>query len=50
MRLFALTLAVGLAVGQPAADFQLLDQNGQSVSLSAGRGHKVVLVFYRGYW
>jgi cytochrome oxidase Cu insertion factor (SCO1/SenC/PrrC family) len=37
-------------VGQPAPDFTLVDQNGKAVSLSAARGHKVVLVFYRGYW
>ncbi len=37
-------------VGQQAPDFKLLDQNGKAVSLSAARGQKVVLVFYRGYW
>lgn len=37
-------------VGQVAPDFRLADQNGKSVSLSAARGEKVVLVFYRGYW
>jgi cytochrome oxidase Cu insertion factor (SCO1/SenC/PrrC family) len=37
-------------VGQRAPDFTLVDQNGKKVSLSAARGHKVVLVFYRGYW
>jgi peroxiredoxin len=50
MNRFALALAVALAVGQGAPDFKLLDQNGKAVSLSAARGHKVVLVFYRGYW
>ena len=38
------------AVGQLAPDFTLVDQNGKQVSLSAARGHKAVLVFYRGYW
>ena len=37
-------------VGQQAPEFNLVDQNGTSVSLSAARGQKVVLVFYRGYW
>ena len=36
-----------LAVGSPAPDFTLRDQNGQSVTLSELRGHKnVVVVFY----
>ena len=40
-----------IAVGQPAPDFTLTDQNGQKRSLSAERGKRaVVLVFYRGYW
>lgn len=38
------------AVGAPAPDFQLVDQDGRRVALSALRGQKVVLVFYRGYW
>ena len=42
--------AVALAVGQQAPDFTLSDQSGKPVSLSAARGQKVVLVFYRGYW
>jgi peroxiredoxin Q/BCP len=50
MTRFAFALAVALAVGQAAPDFKLLDQNGTPISLSAARGHKVVLVFYRGYW
>jgi peroxiredoxin len=33
-----------------APDFRLADQNGKPVRLSAARGTKVVLVFYRGYW
>ena len=46
--LLALLLAVG--AGQTAPGFRLLDQNDKVVSLSSARGHKVVLVFYRGYW
>jgi cytochrome oxidase Cu insertion factor (SCO1/SenC/PrrC family) len=38
------------AVGKLAPDFTLVDQNGKRVTLSAARGRKVVLVFYRGYW
>ena len=42
------TVSLGEAlVGGP---FTLTDQNGKTVALSAARGHKVVLVFYRGYW
>ena len=50
MNFFALALTVALAVGKAAPDFTLPDQNGKAVELSAARGHKVVLVFYRGYW
>ena len=50
MNLFALLLATILGAGQIAPDFKLPDQNGKGVKLSAERGHKVVLVFYRGYW
>jgi cytochrome oxidase Cu insertion factor (SCO1/SenC/PrrC family) len=58
MIIAAFTLAAALTVsaaepprvGQQAPDFTLVDQNGKRVSLSAARGHKVVLVFYRGYW
>lgn len=38
------------AEGKTAPDFQLKDQASQSVSLSALRGSKVLLMFYRGYW
>lgn len=48
MSFFALLLA--LTIGQPAPDFKLPDQDGKAVKLSAAQGHKVVLVFYRGYW
>lgn len=37
-------------VGELAPDFKLADQKGRAVTLSAARGEKVVLVFYRGYW
>jgi len=48
--MLVLTLAVALAAGQLAPDFRLPDQDGKAIKLSAARGHKVVLVFYRGYW
>jgi peroxiredoxin Q/BCP len=35
-----------LAVGTPAPDFSVPDQDGTRVTLSALRGHNVVLVFY----
>ncbi|WP_410767038.1 thioredoxin-dependent thiol peroxidase [Haloferax sp. DFSO60] len=35
-----------LAVGDTAPDFELLDQHGESVSLSDYRGHYVVVYFY----
>jgi len=37
-------------IGETAPEFRLPDQNGRIVRLSEARGHKVVLVFYRGYW
>jgi peroxiredoxin len=39
-----------LRVGDLAPDFRLMDQSSHIVRLAAARGHKVVLVFYRGYW
>ncbi len=36
--------------GDVAPDFRLFDQNDHLVRLAQARGHKVVLVFYRGYW
>ena len=42
--------AAPLRVGDVAPDFRLLDQNDHVVRLSAARGRKVVLVFYRGFW
>ncbi|MDX6589589.1 MAG: hypothetical protein QOI84_863 [Solirubrobacterales bacterium] len=35
-----------IAVGEPAPDFTLRDQDGEDVSLSDYRGRKVMLVFY----
>ena len=45
----ALLLAAALTLAA-APDFRLADQNGKAVRLSAARGAKVVVVFYRGYW
>lgn len=45
-----LLLAVALALGAQAPDFTLADQNNKPVSLASARGHKAVVVFYRGYW
>ena len=36
--------------GNPAPEFTLNDQDGNSVSLSSFRGHKVLLMFYRAHW
>lgn len=38
------------AEGKEAPDFSLPDQEGREVKLSSLRGHRVVLIFYRGYW
>jgi cytochrome oxidase Cu insertion factor (SCO1/SenC/PrrC family) len=38
------------AVGSPAPDFALPDQQGRETRLSDLRGSPVVLVFYRGHW
>lgn len=35
-----------IAVGEPAPDFTLRDQDGEEVSLSGYRGSKVMLIFY----
>lgn len=37
---------MAVAVGQPAPDFNAIDQNGESISLSQFQGQKVVLYFY----
>ena len=38
------------AEGQPAPDFTLRDQSGKEFRLSALRGSRLLLIFYRGYW
>lgn len=48
--LFLMVAAVPPPVGGVAPDFRLFDQNDHLVRLAQARGHKVVLVFYRGYW
>jgi cytochrome oxidase Cu insertion factor (SCO1/SenC/PrrC family) len=35
---------------QSAPDFTLTDAEGKTFTLSAQRGQRVVLYFYRGYW
>jgi cytochrome oxidase Cu insertion factor (SCO1/SenC/PrrC family) len=42
--------AIASAAGKPAPDFVLPDQSGKDFSLASQRGHKVLLMFYRGYW
>ncbi len=42
--------AIASAVGKPAPDFTLKDQDGKDFTLSSQRGHPVLLLFYRGYW
>lgn len=37
---------MSLAVGQPAPDFESIDQHGETITLSQFRGNKVVLYFY----
>jgi AhpC/TSA family len=39
-----------LAVGMTAPDFVLPDAKGNSFALASTRGHRVLLVFYRGAW
>lgn len=41
---------IAFTAGQVAPDFTLSDQAGQPFRLADQRGHKVVLIFYRGYW
>jgi len=38
------------AVGKPAPDFALKNENGAVLKLSDQRGRWVLLYFYRGYW
>jgi len=42
--------AISAAVGTPVPNFVLKDQDGKDFALSSQRGHKVLLMFYRGYW
>jgi len=48
--LFLGAAALSPRVGDTAPDFRLIDQTGHAVRLSEAHGHKVVLVFYRGFW
>ena len=41
---------IASASGQVAPDFTLTDQSGQPFHLADQRGHRVLLIFYRGYW
>jgi cytochrome oxidase Cu insertion factor (SCO1/SenC/PrrC family) len=41
---------IASAAGQAAPDFTLTDQSGQPFHLADQRGHRVLLIFYRGYW
>ncbi len=41
---------IAAAAGQAAPDFALPDEHGKTVKLSAMRGQKVLLIFFRGYW
>jgi hypothetical protein len=41
---------IASAVGKPAPNFVLSDQDGKDFSLVSQQGHKVLLMFYRGYW
>ena len=48
--LLLMAVAAPPRVGGVVPDFRLMDQSSHVVRLAAARGHKVVLVFYRGYW
>lgn len=41
---------VAAQAGKSAPDFTLTDAQGKPFTLSAQRGHRVVINFYRGYW
>ncbi len=41
---------IASAAGQLAPDFTLTDQSDQPFHLADQRGHRVLLIFYRGYW
>ena len=38
------------AAGTPAPDFTLSDQNAQPYHLADQKGHRLLVIFYRGYW
>jgi len=42
--------AIASATGKPVPDFVLRDQDGKEFALASQRGHRVLLMFYRGYW
>ncbi len=42
--------APAAVASQPAPDFLLYDQGGKPFRLSAQRGEKVLVVFYKGYY
>ena len=46
----ALPVVAGPALGAPAPDFVLADQDGRTVHLADFRGQPLLLVFYRGHW
>ena len=41
---------IASAAGIAAPDFTLPDQSGQPYHLADQRGHRVLVIFYRGYW
>jgi hypothetical protein len=41
---------IASAVGKPAPNFVLRDQDGKDFALASQQGHKVLLMFFRGYW
>ena len=41
---------IASAEGAAAPDFTLSDQSGQPYKLSDQKGHRVLVIFYRGYW
>ena len=41
---------IASAVGKPAPNFVLRDQDGKDFSLASQQGHRVLLMFFRGYW
>jgi AhpC/TSA family len=48
--MLAVPPVAGPAVGGPAPDFALTDQDGRAVHLADFRGKPLLLVFYRGHW